>query len=69
VQINSLLKFMKEIPEFTSYFVKDFLKRASSTLEKCAIDDFSKLGEFSLKTLRKAMDGSPMLDPLNLLFF
>lgn len=67
-QIIALLKFMKKIPQFSSYFVKDLLMRASMTLEKAATEDFKDLGNFSIRNLRKAMDGSPLLDPLNLLF-
>lgn len=43
--------------------------RAESTLKECAKDDFSNLSEFNLKRLRKAMEGTPLLDPLNLIFF
>lgn len=39
------------------------------TLEKAADNDFDKLSQFSIQTLRKPMAGSPMLDPMNLLFF
>ena len=67
-QIISLMKFMKGVPEFKSYFVKDLFTRAKMTFEKAASDNFGKLDLFSMKTLRKVMDGSPMLDPLNLLF-
>ena len=42
-QIISLLKFMKGVPEFKSYFVKDLFTRAKVTFEKAATDNFSKL--------------------------
>lgn len=38
------------------------------TLEKAASEDFAKLEQFTLKNLRKVMEGSPLLDPLVLLF-
>ena len=59
---------MKEIPQFTDYFVTDLLARASMTLEKAANEDFAKVEQFTLKGLRKVMDGGPLLDPLVLLF-
>ena len=68
-QVASLLKFMKDIPGFTAYFVEDLLKRAATTLKKCAEEDFAHLDQFTLRKLRKAMGDQPPLDPLNLLFF
>ena len=38
------------------------------TLKKAAESDFEKIEQFTLKTLRKVMEGAPLLDPLNLLF-
>jgi len=60
---------MKEADGFKEYFVKDLMRRGELTLTKAAANDFENLSKFTLKTLRKAMEGSPMLDPLNLLFF
>lgn len=34
-QIISLLKYMKEIPTFATYFVSDMIKRASQTFKEC----------------------------------
>jgi len=37
-------------------------------LEQASANNFDQLDKFKLKTLRKAMEGKPLLDPLNLLF-
>lgn len=60
---------MMEIPKFKEYFVSDLLERAQLTLEKAASNDFEMLNQFTCQTLRKPMQGSHMLDPMNLLFF
>jgi hypothetical protein len=67
-QVTALLKFMGTIDGFKQYFVKDLGLRAKRTLEQAATDNFAQLEKFQLKSLRKAMEGKPMLDPLNLLF-
>ena len=67
-QVTALLKFMGSIDGFKQYFIKDLCQRAKRTLEQAASDNFAQLDKFQLKTLRKAMEGKPMLDPLNLLF-
>ena len=59
---------MKQIPQFTDYFLTDLFTRAQMTLKKAAESDFEKIEQFTLKTLRKVMEGAPLLDPLNLLF-
>ena len=38
------------------------------TLEKAASEDFKEIEKFQIKSLRKVMEGSPVLDPFNLLF-
>ena len=59
---------MKQIPQFANYFLNDLFARARMTLAKAAETDFEKLEQFTLKGLRKVMDGAPLLDPLNLIF-
>ena len=66
--IHHLLTYMKQIPQFTDYFLTDLFTRAQMTLKKAAESDFEKIEQFTLKTLRKVMEGAPLLDPLNLLF-
>ena len=59
---------MKHIPQFSFYFLNDLFARARVTLSKAAEADFANLEHFSVKDLRRVMDGHPLLDPLNLIF-
>lgn len=59
---------MSTIDGFKQYFIKDLGLRAQRTLEQAASNNFSQLIKFNLKSLRKVMEGKPLLDPLNLLF-
>ena len=54
-QIISLLKYMKEIPNFATFFVSDMMSRASATLKGCyhTEDGVYKGKVITLKTLRE----------------
>ena len=68
-QITFMLKFMKDVPDFKSYFVKDFFKRGQLTLAKAAHEDFDKLDSFGRDKYRVVMQDSESLDPFNIIFF
>ena len=68
-QVTFLLQFMKDVPEFKDYFVKDFFRRGEQTLQRAAHSDFENIDSFRLNKYRAFMEEKAALDPFNLMFF
>lgn len=54
--------------KFIGFFVKDFLKRADLTIEQVRKDNYTELGSYKLRDLRKVSKLPNVFDPNNLLF-
>ena len=67
--VVSLLRLMKDVPDFASFFIQDLFSRAESTLKKLSQNEFDGIMEITVSSYREKMEGVVSLDPYNLLFF
>ena len=67
--VVSLLRLMKDVPDFASFFIQDLFSRAESTLKKLSQNEFDGIMEITVSSYREKMEGVVSLDPYNLLIF